>query len=462
MESQKTSQVVNPKQEVAPKTGCIEENRQTRDRPLRWNCANPSIWTDNMLAALDNGVKGNKWFSLIDKVIRLKTLFAGWEKVKSNRGAGGVDRISIEKFEANCATYLVEIHEEMRSGKYQPMPVKRVNIPKGGGKTRPLGIPTIKDRVVQTSLKMVIEPIFENEFHEHSYGFRPGRGAKDALRQVDRLLKEGYTHVVDVDFESFFDTIDHDKLMTLLKEKIVDRRILTLIELFLKQGIMEGMRQWKPDQGTPQGGVISPLLANVFLTPLDRLADELGVTMIRYADDFVIVTKTREEAERAMEAIVNWASEAGLKVHPNKTRLVDYGRGRSFNFLGYRFQRGYRFIRRSSLVKMRDAVRAKTKRTDGRSMENIIASLNRTLKGWYQYFKHAHYTVLKNMDQFVRRRLRAVYRKREKRPGFGLTLEDNRRWPIKHFVGLGLFTMLIAQRMEIMSNHRKRATCRPR
>lgn len=462
LQNDEVSVVGKPKQEIDKPTGCIEEgNRQTSDRPLRWKWVSACIWTDNMLTALENGVKGGKWFSLIDKVTKPLTLFEAWEKVKSNKGAAGVDKISVDKFEAKWPQYLDEIRKEIIGDQYCPEAVRRVYIPKGNGKTRPLGIPTIKDRVVQTALKMVLEPIFEQRFHEHSYGFRPERGAKDALRQVAQYLKDGFTHVVDVDFQSFFDTIPHDRLMELVGNQISDGRVLKLIDMFLTQGIMEDMKTWVPTQGTPQGGVISPLLANIYLNDLDYLADELGVIMIRYADDYVILTKSKESAIMAKEAITTWATSVGLTVHPEKTQLVDYGAGEGFDFLGYRFERGYRFIRKKSITKLRDAIREKTRRLDGRSMNAIIGSLNRMMRGWYGYFKHAHYTVLQEVDQMVRRRLRAIYRKREKRPGFGRTLDDHKRWPNSHFAKLGLFTNLEAY-LKDKARYNRAAACQSR
>jgi len=215
-----------------------------------------------MTSALEKGVKGGKWFSLIDKAIRPSTLDIAWRKVAANKGAAGVDGVSVERFAARSEVYLRELGQSLRERSYRPSPVKRVEIPKGDGKTRPLGIPTVKDRIVQTALKMTIEPIFEVQFRQGSYGFRPGRGCKDALREVDRLIKEGYVHVVDADLKSYFDTIPHDRLMARVEEKISDGATLALIEGFLDQDIMTEMASWRPTAGTPQGAVLSPLLAS--------------------------------------------------------------------------------------------------------------------------------------------------------------------------------------------------------
>jgi RNA-directed DNA polymerase len=199
-----------------------------------------------MLAALENGVKGGKWFSLIDKVYRPETLRAAWKKVEANGGAAGVDRQSVERFAARAEVYLEELSTALKNGSYKPQPVRRVEIPKGGGKFRPLGIPAVKDRIVQTAFKFVLEPIFEREFVEVSYGFRPGLGCKDALRQVDGLLKEGYTFVVDADFKNYFDTIPHAQLLKRVEEKVSDGRVLELIEAFLRQDIVKEMERWTP------------------------------------------------------------------------------------------------------------------------------------------------------------------------------------------------------------------------
>ncbi len=213
----------------------------TEARGRAWWWVEASVWTERMVSALGNGVKGGKWFSLVDKVIRPSTLEAAWQKVARNKGAAGVDGQSIERFAAQAGRYLQELHDELKSGSYRPSPVKRVEIPKADGKTRPLGIPTVKDRIVQTALKMVIEPIFEVQFRPGSYGFRPGRGCKDALREVARLLKDGYTWVVDADLQGYFDSIPAARLLALVGSSISDGRVLALIEGFLRQDIMKGM-----------------------------------------------------------------------------------------------------------------------------------------------------------------------------------------------------------------------------
>jgi RNA-directed DNA polymerase len=281
------------------------------------------VWTERMLSALVNGVKGGKWFSLMDKVFASKTLAVAWAKVRANKGAAGVDGQSITKFAAKADVYLAELSTALRDGNYRPQAVKRVEIPKGDGKTRPLGIPTVKDRIVQQAVRLVIEPIFESGFCDGSYGFRPGRGCHDALREVDRLIKDGYTHVVDADLAAYFDTIPHDKLMARVEAKVIDGRVLDLIRDWLKADILKGLERWTPTQGSPQGAVISPLLANIYLDPLDRLLAERGYRMVRYADDFVILCRTREEAAAALDLVGYWVRDNGLTLHPTKTHIGD-------------------------------------------------------------------------------------------------------------------------------------------
>ena len=266
----------------------VEISKQAGETPIRkrWRWVEPSVWTDRMLTALEEGVKGGKWFALMDKVYSGKNLKAAWEKVKANKGAAGIDRQSIEAFQANERKYLEELQESLRGNRYETKPVKRVWIPKvGSEEKRPLGIPVVKDRIVQTALRNVLEPIFEKTFAEQSYGFRPGRGCKDALRRVETLLKTGKTWVVDADLKSYFETIPHDKLMKEIKEQVADGRVLELIEGYLKQGVIDGLDQWEPEKGTPQGAVVSPLLANIYLNVIDHEMNKMGNEMIRYADD---------------------------------------------------------------------------------------------------------------------------------------------------------------------------------
>jgi RNA-directed DNA polymerase len=409
-------------------------------RGFAW--AEASIWTERMIAALVNGVKGGRWFSLIDKASAPKTLALAWAKVRANRGASGVDGQSVERFEARAEEYLAELAEDLRSGSYRPQAIRRVEIPKDDGKTRPLGIPTVKDRIVQTAMKLVIEPIFEAMFLPSSYGFRPGRGCKDALREVDRLLGEGYTFVVDADLRNYFDSIPHDRLMERMEARISDGRVLALLKGWLEQDIFDGMQSWTPVGGTPQGAVISPLLANLYLHPLDALMKDKGRRMVRYADDFVVLCRSREEAEAALADIQSWVGANGLSLHSEKTHVGDCRLpGQGFEFLGYRFEAGQRWVRKKSLDRLKDKVREKTRRTRGDSLACIIADLNPMLRGWLGYFKHARPKTFTRMDGFIRRRLRALLSKQQKRPRFGLCSADHQRWPNVFFANAGLFAL---------------------
>jgi len=420
-----------------------KQGAEAHSDPRNWTWVEASIWTERMLTALGNGVKGGKWFSLIDKVHSRSTLVAAWKRVAANKGAAGVDGVSVQRFAQRAAVYLEELREELVSGKYKPQPVKRVYIPKVGGGRRPLGIPVVKDRIVQAALKMVLEPIFENEFLPCNYGFRPGKGCKDALREVDELIKEGYTWVVDADLKSYFDTIPQKGMLARVAEKVSDGRVLELLQLFVEQSIFEGLKTWKPTAGTPQGAVISPLLANLYLHPLDVELRKHGHRVVRYADDVVILCRNQAEAERALELVQIWTSNSGLTLHPDKTHLGDCSEpGQGFEFLGYRFEAGNRWVRRKSLNALRQKIRERTRRNRGSNMERIIEDLNPTLRGWFEYFKHAHRWTFRGIDGFVRRRLRSIRRRQMgKQRGTGHCLNDHLDWPNTYFAGLGLFTM---------------------
>lgn len=389
-------------------TAVPQEAKQVGEaRPERWGWVERSVWTERMLEALEQGVKGGMWFSLIDKVYRPETLYKAWTLVKANRGGAGADHQTIEGFERNLEGNLERLHEELRTGTYQPRSILRVYIEKEGSRDkRSLGIPSVRDRVVQTALRLVIEPIFERVFHPRSFGFRPGRGCKDALREVDRLLKGGHCCVVDADLQSYFDSIPHDQLMSEIRRYIADGQVLKLIEGFFKQGIVEGLSHWTSEEGTPQGAVISPLLANLYLHSLDVAMAEAGFQMVRYADDFVVLCQSDREARMALERMQSQISMKGLRFHPEKIHLVDVRiAGQRFDFLGYRFEGATRWPRKKSVNKVRNNIRAKTGRSSGKSLPCIIAEVNRTLRGWFEYFKHSNKRTFPGFDQWIRRRL---------------------------------------------------------
>lgn len=416
----------------------------SRPRKDRWNWVERAIWTDQMLMALENGVKGNQWFSLIDKATRPATLLSAWQQVAKNKGAAGIDKISIKAFSQNQDRYLRQIKSELEQGTYIPSAIRRTYIPKTDGKKRPLGIPVIKDRVVQTAIKMTLEPIWENEFLPSSYGFRPQRSAHDAIHEVTRLLKDGHQFVVDADIKGYFDNISHSLMMDAVNSKIADGKINKLIERFMEASIIEETKEWKPTCGTPQGGVLSPLLANIFLHSFDVLMKEQCFKMIRYADDFVILCKTANEAERVLNITKEWMQKHLLELHPDKTRICDY-RAQGFDFLGFTFENGYKFVRKSSYSRFKEAIREKTRRTCGKSAIQIVNSLNPMLVGWFNYFKPAQGSIYKEIDCFIRRRVRAVLRKHKKCPGSGRARKDHINWPNEYFAKLGLFSLLEAR-----------------
>lgn len=421
--------------------------QQARERRARWAWSEAKVWTNQMLRALEEGVKGGVWFRLIDKVYAMANLEAAWKKVQANNGAAGVDGQSVQAFARHAEHRLKQLEQELKEERYRPLDVRRHWIPKPGtNEERPLGIPAVYDRVAQTALRHVLEPIFEREFAEQSYGFRPGRSCKQALARVQDLLKQGYTWVVDADLKSYFDTIPHEQLMARVRERVADGRVLQLIETFLKANVMDGLKRWEPEAGAPQGAVISPLLSNIYLNPLDHLMAQAGHEMVRYADDFVVLCRSEEEARQALERVQKWTAEAGLTLHPEKTRIVSVTEGptwaaEGFDFLGFHLTRGGRTPRAKSLKKIRDTIRQRTPRSNGHCLTAIIQTLNRSLRGWFNYFRASEARPLRDLDRLIRRRLRAILSKRAKKKGPG-TGWANMRWTNAFFKKHGLLSLL--------------------
>lgn len=423
------------------------EAKQAGEISDRWSWVEPSVWTPRMLTALEQGVKGGKWFSLIDKVYAPANLSRAFARVAANGGAAGVDHQTVELYKCQLSANQEKLAQQLQDGSYRPQAVRRVWINKPGSKERrPLGIPTVRDRVAETALQQVLEPIFERDFAEQSYGFRPQRGAKQALRRVADLLKAGYTWVVDADLKSYFDTIPHEQLLERVKEKVSDGRVIKLITSYLEQGVMEELASWTPTAGTPQGAVISPLLSNIYLDPLDHQTAASGMEMVRYADDFVMLCRTEAEARQALAWVTQWTTANGLSLHPQKTRIVDATIRGGFDFLGYHFERGYRWPRQKSVKKMRDTIRRKTRRANGHALLVIIEDVNRTLSGWFEYFKHSHDTTFRQQDSWVRMRLRSILRKRHRLPGRGRGA-DHQRWPNTFFTSQGLSSLAAAHEL---------------
>jgi RNA-directed DNA polymerase len=426
-----------------------------------------------MLERLRNGVGKNEvWYSLHDKVFTEKTLRAAYGRVARNGGAAGVDGMTVERFGAHLEEEIARLIAAWRAETYRPQAVRRAWIPKpGSDERRPLGIPTVRDRVVQAALVMVLEPIFERTFHPRSHGFRSGCSAQGALQAVMGHLHAGRCHVVDADLKAYFDSIPHERLLRAVRRRVADRRMLALIGAFLKAGVLDGTDLSEPESGSPQGGVISPLLANIFLNDLDHAMAEAGLMMERYADDVVVLCATPEEAQQALARVQAWTAQAGLTLHPEKTRIVDLTQhGASFDFLGYRIQRHrggdgvakyLRLVRPKSLDRIRDTIREQTPRCMGESLAATIASLNRILRGWSAYFRSAHRTIHHELDGLVRRRLRSMLCKANGIHSWG-NGSAHQRWPNAVFDGVGLFALEVAHLAHIQA-HRghsdRRAVC---
>ena len=428
--------------------------RQAGEVRARWAWTEAAVWTERMLTALEQGVKGGKWFSLIDKVYHPANLRSAFARVKANRGVAGVDHQTIEMFEQHLEANLQYLASALKDGSYRPLALLRKWIAKlGSSEKRPLGIPTVRDRVVQTAMRAVLEPIFERIFAAQSYGFRPGRGCKDALRRVNCLLQQGYNWVVDADLKSYFDTIPFAPLLARVEEQVADGAVLALLEAYLHQGVLETMKWWQPEAGTPQGAVISPLLSNIYLNPLDHLLAQQGIEMVRYADDFVILCRSEAKAQQALALVQQWTAAAGLRLHPEKTRIIDATKHGGFDFLGYHFERGYKWPRKKSLKKFRDKIRVLTKRNNGQSLQVLILRVNRVTRGWYEYFKHSQHPTFTDLDPWLRMRMRSILRKRANRRGRARK-RDNQLWPNAFFTTQGLVSLATAHALERQSSRR--------
>jgi RNA-directed DNA polymerase len=366
-----------------------------------------------------------KVHSLVDKVYKRKNLEMAWEKVKANRGSGGVDGQSLQMFDAQLGQQLERLQRELRGDTYQPQPVRQVRIPKAGkpGEFRTLGIPTIYDRVCQQALLNRLEPIFEPVFDDANFGYRRGRSTKDAMRKVWKEIQSGREWIVDADLKDFFGSVDHEKLLTLVAQRVADGCVLRLIKAMLKAGSYGKGQLFPSERGTPQGGVVSPLLSNVLLTPFDQELRCKGYQLTRYADDWVITCKSAADARAALAVATRILEQLGVRLNPRKTRIIHVRKG--FDFLGYRILRSSRKsklpahrLRRwqlqgliatptiKSLRRFRDQVRLLTRRSDSRKTEELIRELNPTLRGWGEYYKRAHVrTLFHRLDRWIVRRI---------------------------------------------------------
>ncbi len=420
----------------------------------RLRFADHGVWTERMLDCLRHGgPEGGRWYWLHDKVFRAGTLRTAFGQVAANGGAPGVDRVTVEAFGSRLEEEIGHVLRSWQAGTFRAQPLRRRYIPKPGSReVRPLGIPTVRDRMVQGALKRVLEPIFEMDFHPHSYGFRPGHSAAQALDEVVRAVDRRRQHyVIDADLKGYFDTIPHDRLLAAVRRRVTDRRLLELLEGYLKAGILDGADWSEPESGSPQGGVISPLLANIYLNPLDHQMNTRARTMIRYADDFVVLCRSAEDAQQALAELRDWLTRAGLILHPEKTRLVDLSQdGSHIDFLGYRLKRHVnrrtgqrpllRLVRPKSLASIKATIRDHTPRKSGHSLATTIAALNRSLRGWFRHFRSATRSEHRELDRMVRRRLRALLAKRAKRPCWGGGL-CHYHWPNDYFHLRGLFSL---------------------
>jgi len=376
-----------------------------------------------------------KYYSIIDKVYRMSNLHEAWGAVKANKGSAGVDGETIQWFEAQLNQNLCEIQRLVRENRYRPEPVLRHYIEKDNGKKRPLGIPTVRDRIVQQAVRQMIEPLFDHGFYKHSYGFRKGHSQHQALDIVRRAKRSGYDYVVDLDIQSYFDTIPHDLLMEKVKTKIVDGRVLDLIEMWLKAGVMEDDQFYDTPIGSPQGGVISPLLANIYLDEFDWKMNQQGFPVVRFADDAIIFCKSKRKAEQAYEAAKEILEDnLKLTIHPEKTRVVHFDEG--FRFLGFDFWKDYMVLPEERVRKFRDKVRHLSRRQQGTSLEEMISKLNEAIRGFANYFRIGNVKKkFKRLDEWIRMRVRAYMKKKR-------SMESNWRIPNKVLVQAGLVSMV--------------------
>ena len=367
-----------------------------------------------------------KVHSLIDKVYKRKNLEMAWEQVKANRGSGGVDGQNLEAFEAQLNQQLERLQQELKEDTYQPLPVRQHPIPKRDkpGEYRLLGIPAIYDRVCQQALLNWLEPIFEPVFDDSSFGYRRGRSTKDALRKVWKEIQSGSEWIVDADLRDFFGSADHEKLLTLVAQRVADSRVLRLIKAMLKAGSYGKGQLFPSERGTPQGSVVSPVLSNILLTPFDREMRLRGYQLTRFADDWVVTCKSAAEAQAALDAARRILKQLGVELHPQKTRIVHVRYG--FEFLGYKIKCGWRklslpeskirsqarqdalyaYPKEKSIRRFMDQVRQRTKRTTPLGTEELIAGLNPLLRGWGEYYKRAHIRKLfQRLDGWIRRRI---------------------------------------------------------
>lgn len=360
-------------------------------------------------------------------------MLKAFKAVKKNRGAAGIDKMTISMYEKNLSENLLSLMRELKRGTYQPLPLRRVHIPKGDGKTRPLGIPTIKCRVAQEVMRRLINSTFEKRFHNNSFGFRMGRNCHQAVERVLQYAEQGFRYVVDIDIKGFFDNISHDLIMDSVAARIADGNILNLIEKLLNSGVMEEGELTPTTKGTPQGGVISPLLANITLDHLDWFLEEHGLNFVRYADDLVILCKTEAEAKKALELVRNFLDGMKLEMSPEKTKISHFSKG--FDFLGFTIKSRSIQMRTKSREKFKNNIRNITTRSHNLDKE-VIKKLNRVIRGTVNYFGTQFSTmnaIFYKLDRWIRKRIRCMKHKR-------IWLTDNWRFTNRHVEKMGLLS----------------------
>jgi len=378
-----------------------------------------------------------KYYTLKDKVTKIRNMKTAAKHVLDNGGSAGVDRINTVEFKENYSIHMRELYREFLEDRYQPKPALRVFIPKSDGRQRPLGIPTVKDRIAQAAVRGILEPIYEKEFCDCSLGFRKGKSQIDAINKIEEYKEQGYKWVLDADIKGFFDNIDHELLIEFIKQKVTDGWVIEIIKSWLTMGVMKDGEYIPTEKGTPQGGVISPLLANIFLHQFDKVMVERGYKLVRYADDFVVMTKSKRKAKRAYEVVKEIITEElKLELHPEKTVITNFGEG--FVFLGFEFIAWrYKRPRKKSLEKFKDKVRKVTKRNQPWKVESIIKRLNAKIYGWANYFGHGNVKKLfRRLDEWIRMRLRSYMEKKK------AVMNQNKRIPNSFFRKKGLVSLL--------------------
>ena len=380
--------------------------------------------------------KKRTYYTLRDKIVTKENMHRAALTVTANKGSAGVDGIEMKEFEKEYEIYMRELYREMKEGRYEPSPVLRVFIEKDDGRLRPLGIPTVKDRVAQATVKRILEPIFEKVFCECSFGFRPGRSQIDALNQIEEYREQGYKWVVDADVKGYFDNINHELLMQFIKERVTDGWVLDKIESWLTIGVMTDEGYKPANKGTPQGGVISPLLANIYLHQFDREMTERGYKIVRFADDFVVLTKSKKKAERALEVIEEIIQgKLKLELHPDKTVITNFGDG--FIFLGFQFIAWrYKRPKKKRIEGFKNDIRERTRRQQPMNLKFVIFKVNEKVQGWGDYFGHGNVkTLFKELDSWIRMRIRSFIEKQKSK-------NQNYRIPSSVLEKKGLKTLL--------------------